>query len=234
MAQVAVPAAAAAAAAVQVRVAQRAVPVTAGGAGAGGTGGRGGSGGGSAGSGGGGSAGAGGSTSTSDLPGDMAKAAGTPFVAAHAMTRALFASYKGPHFKALRVSDQKEQDIGVVAAGGLVDTAALDSFCSGTSCKVTTLYDQSGNGNDMWRGDVDWNRPSDKAGELAKACDLLDIEYWQMSDGTKVPIALEHGWETPGAMWKDKGQCLRNREKPKTCPPGPSPRPRTRSSTAST
>jgi hypothetical protein len=42
------------------------------------------------------SGGGGGSTSTSPLPGDVAKAAGTHFVAAHAMRRALIASYDGP------------------------------------------------------------------------------------------------------------------------------------------
>jgi len=187
--------------------------------GAGGSVGIGASGGGSGGSGGdsGGRSGAGGSggaTLLSGLPGDVAKAAGTPFVAAHAMTRALFASYTGPLFKALRVSDKQEKDISPVAATGLVDAAALSAFCSGTTCKVTTLYDQSGNGNDMWRADdSSTNQPG-----TVKPCDLMDIDYWQMSDGTKVPIAVESG-----AMWKDKSQCLRNRDKTKSMPTGAKP-----------
>jgi hypothetical protein len=149
----------------------------------------------------------------------VAKAAGTPFVAAHSLTRAMFAAYKGPLFKVLRDSDKQEKDINPVAAGGLVDSSALNSFCSGTACKVTTLYDQSDNGNDMWRADdPNSNQPGTK-----KPCDLLDIEYWQMSDGTKVPLAHERGWETPGAMWKDKGQCLRNRDKTKNMPTGSKP-----------
>ena len=65
------------------------------------------------------------------------RAAGTPFVAAHSMTRALFSAYKGPLFKAVRTSDSKEQDIGMTAAG-LVDAAALKTFCSG-GCKLATL-----------------------------------------------------------------------------------------------
>jgi non-reducing end alpha-L-arabinofuranosidase len=158
--------------------------------------------------------GSGGSVNASDLPGDVAKAAGTPFVAAHAMTRALFASYNGPLFKALRVSDNQERDIGVVAASGLVDLAALNTFCSGTTCKVTTLYDQSGNGNDMWRADdPNTNQPGTN-----KPCDLMAIDYWQMSDGTKVPVVVE-----TGAMWKDKSQCLRNRDKTKNMPTGAKP-----------
>ncbi len=172
--------------------------------------------GGSAGGGGGSTAtgGSGGSTGTSTLPGDVAKAAGTPFVAAHAMTRALFAAYTGPLFKALRVSDKQEKDIGIVASTGLVDLAALSTFCSGTTCKVTTLYDQSGNGNDMWRADdPNTNQPGTK-----KPCDLMDIDYWQMSDGTKVPVVVE-----TGDMWKSVSQCLRNRDKTKNMPTGSKP-----------
>jgi non-reducing end alpha-L-arabinofuranosidase len=151
------------------------------------------------------------------LPGDVARAAGTPFVAAHAMTRALFASYIGPLFKALRDSDKKEADIGVVPATGLVDLAALGTFCSGTTCKVTTLYDQSGNGNDMWRGDTAANSPME-SGEEPKLCDLMAIDYWQLSDGTKIPVVVE-----TGDMWKAKAQCLRNRDKTKNMPTGPKP-----------
>ncbi|MES1177843.1 MAG: arabinofuranosidase catalytic domain-containing protein [Myxococcales bacterium] len=164
----------------------------------------------------GGSAGAGGAGTTpdSDRPGDVAKAAGTPAVAAHALTRALFASYTGPLFKALRVSDKQEKDIGTVPATGLVDTAALNAFCSGTTCKVTTLYDQSGNGNDMWRADD----PASNQPGTVKPCNLLDIQYWQMADGTKMPIAVE-----TGAMWKDTAQCLRNRDKTKNMPTGAKP-----------
>jgi hypothetical protein len=179
---------------------------------------RGGAGGSAAGSSGrGGAAGAtatGGSTGASTLPGDVAKAAGTPFVAAHAMTRTLFAAYTGPLFKALRVSDKQEKDIGFVASTGLVDLTTLNTFCSGTSCKVTTLYDQSGNSNDMWRADD----PSTNQPGTVKPCDLMDIQYWQMSDGTKVPIAVESG-----AMWKSTAQCLRNRDKTKNMPTGSKP-----------
>jgi hypothetical protein len=138
-------------------------------------------------------------------------------VAAHSMTRAMFASYTGPLFKALRVSDKQEKDIGIVAATGLVDTSALSTFCSATTCKVTTLYDQTDNKNDMWRGDTTANAPG-----TPTLCDLMDIEYWQMSDGTKVPLALEHGYEA-GNSWKSPSQCLRNRDKTKNMPKGATP-----------
>jgi len=135
-------------------------------------------------------------------------------VAAHSMTRAMFAAYTGPLFKALRVSDNQEKDIGTVAGSGLVDTSALNTFCSGTSCKVTTLYDQAGNGNDMWRADsLSSNQPG-----TPKICHLLDIVYWQMTDGTKIPIAMEPVQKASD----DLGACLRNRDKTKNMPLGAS------------
>jgi hypothetical protein len=33
--------------------------------------------------------------------------------------------------------------------GGLADSATQDSFCSGGTCTITKIYDQSGNGNDL-------------------------------------------------------------------------------------
>jgi hypothetical protein len=42
-------------------------------------------------------------------------------------------------------------DIGMTA-DGYADSAAQDTFCSGTVCTVSKIYDQSGNGNDLIRG----------------------------------------------------------------------------------
>ena len=47
-------------------------------------------------------------------PCDVYRAAGTPCVAAHSTTRALFASYNGPLYQVMRQSDGKRLDIGVV------------------------------------------------------------------------------------------------------------------------
>src|SRR4051812_3851814 len=85
-------------------------------------------------------------------PCDIYATAGTPCVAAHSSTRALYASYNGPLYQILRQSDGKKLDIGVVKpsaneAGGYADAAAQDAFCAGTYCWITTLYDQSGHGN---------------------------------------------------------------------------------------
>ena len=46
-------------------------------------------------------------------PCDIYAAAGTPCVAAHSSTRALYASYNGPLYQVMRQSDGKTLDIGV-------------------------------------------------------------------------------------------------------------------------
>ena len=87
-------------------------------------------------------------------PCDIYAAAGSPCVAAHSSTRALYASYNGPLYQVMRQSDGKTLNIGVVQPsegdpGGYADAAAQDSFCANTYCWITTLYDQSGNGNNL-------------------------------------------------------------------------------------
>lgn len=87
-------------------------------------------------------------------PCDIYADAGTPCMAAHSTTRALYASYDGPLYQVMRKSDGKTLDIGVVQPsegnpGGYADAAAQDSFCANTTCWITIIYDQSGNGNDL-------------------------------------------------------------------------------------
>jgi len=87
-------------------------------------------------------------------PCDIYAAAGYPCVTAHSSTRALYASYNGPLYQVKRQSDGKTLDIGVVQPGeddpgGYADAAAQDAFCANTLCWITTIYDQSGNGNHL-------------------------------------------------------------------------------------
>jgi hypothetical protein len=82
-------------------------------------------------------------------PCDIYAAGGTPCVAAHSTTRALYASYNGPLYQVQRASDGTLQNIGVLSAGGVADAAAQDSFCAGTACTITRVYDQSGHGNTL-------------------------------------------------------------------------------------
>jgi hypothetical protein len=82
-------------------------------------------------------------------PCDIYAAAGTPCVAAHSTTRALYATYNGPLYQVRRQSDDAVKDIGVVASAGYADSAAQDAFCANTVCWITRLYDQSPNHNDL-------------------------------------------------------------------------------------
>jgi non-reducing end alpha-L-arabinofuranosidase len=87
-------------------------------------------------------------------PCDIYAADGAPCVAAHSSTRALYASYNGPLYQVMRMSDSKTLDVGVVQPsagdpGGYADAAAQDKFCADTYCWITTIYDQSGMGNHL-------------------------------------------------------------------------------------
>ncbi len=82
-------------------------------------------------------------------PCDIYAAGGTPCVAAHSTTRALYGSYSGSLYQVRRSSDNATLNIGPVSAGGVANAAAQDSFCSGTTCLITVIYDQSGHGNNL-------------------------------------------------------------------------------------
>jgi hypothetical protein len=83
------------------------------------------------------------------LPCDIYAGAGTPCVAAHSTTRALFSGYSGNLYQVKRWSDSATTDIGTLAAGGYANAAAQDTFCSGTSCTITVIYDQSSKHNNL-------------------------------------------------------------------------------------
>jgi non-reducing end alpha-L-arabinofuranosidase len=82
-------------------------------------------------------------------PCDIYAAGGTPCVAAHSTTRALYAAYDGPLYQVRRASDSTTLNITPVAPGGVADSAAQDTFCAGTTCVITEIYDQSPNGNNL-------------------------------------------------------------------------------------
>ena len=82
-------------------------------------------------------------------PCDIYASGGTPCVAAHSTTRALYGAYNGPLYQVRRSSDNATRDIAPLSAGGVADAAAQDSFCGSTTCLITVLYDQSGRGNHL-------------------------------------------------------------------------------------
>jgi hypothetical protein len=63
--------------------------------------------------------------------------------------RALYSAYDGNLYQVRRASDNTTLNIGVLSAGGYANAAAQDSFCAGTSCVITIIYDQSGRGNNL-------------------------------------------------------------------------------------
>src|ERR1700748_1166209 len=82
-------------------------------------------------------------------PCDIYASGGTPCVAAHSTTRALYASYNGPLYQVRHASDSTTTNISTLSAGGYANAAAQDSFCAGTTCVITEIYDQSGHGNNL-------------------------------------------------------------------------------------
>ena len=95
----------------------------------------------------------------SSLPCDIYAAGGTPCVAAYSTVRALYGSYGGSLYQVQRASDGTTLNIGLMSAGGDVNAAPQVSFCTGTTCTITRIYDQSANHSDLpissggfWKG----------------------------------------------------------------------------------
>ena len=80
---------------------------------------------------------------------DIYATGGTPCAAAYSMDRALYVGYDGPLYQVTRASDNTSTNIGLLKAGGDVNASEQDSFCAGTTCQVTEIYDQSPNGNNL-------------------------------------------------------------------------------------
>jgi hypothetical protein len=96
-------------------------------------------------------------------PCDIYAAGGTPCVAAYSTVRALYRTYRGPLYQVTRASDGKTADIGVLETGGYADAAAQNSFCAGTVCTITRIYDQSPEHNDLGVGPIGGNGGPDAA-----------------------------------------------------------------------
>ncbi|KAK4144824.1 alpha-L-arabinofuranosidase B, catalytic-domain-containing protein [Dichotomopilus funicola] len=82
-------------------------------------------------------------------PCDIYDSGGTPCVAAHSTTRALYGSYTGPLYQVKRGSDGATIDIAPLSAGGVANAASQDTFCAGTTCLISIIYDQSGRKNHL-------------------------------------------------------------------------------------
>jgi hypothetical protein len=88
---------------------------------------------------------------------DILATAGNACAAAHSTVRALYGSYTGPLYQVCRGAFAAGPnsclggvtlDIGVIA-GGYANAAAQDTFCAGSTCTISIIYDQSPNKNDL-------------------------------------------------------------------------------------
>jgi hypothetical protein len=82
-------------------------------------------------------------------PCDIYWSGGTPCVAAHSTTRALYEAYNGPLYQVQRGSDNATTNIVPLIRGGIANAARQDFFCARTTCLITIIYDQSGHGNHL-------------------------------------------------------------------------------------
>jgi hypothetical protein len=89
------------------------------------------------------------SASGQSLPCDIYASGGTPCVAAHSTVRALFHNYNGRLYQIQRASDGATTDIDTLTTGGYANAATQNSFCAGTTCIITIIYDQSSFDNNL-------------------------------------------------------------------------------------
>ncbi len=97
---------------------------------------------------------------------DILAAAGNACVAAHSTTRVLVSGYTGPLYQVCKGTAAAgpssckgtTQDIGSV--GGYADSATQDSFCSGGTCTITKIYDQTTKKNDLEPAPAGGNKAS--------------------------------------------------------------------------
>ena len=80
---------------------------------------------------------------------DIFAAGGTPCVAAHSMTRSLYASFDGALYRVLNSATNASLDVGVVNAGGPADVSVQEQFCGAALCIVERIYDQSPSQNHL-------------------------------------------------------------------------------------
>ena len=139
----------------------------------------------------GGATGSGGSGATG--PCDIFATGNTPCVAAHSTVRLLFSTYSGPLYQVRRASDGKTQDIASLAQVGVADSPAQDTFCTGTTCTISVIYDQSGKANHLKR--------SQGGAEVCKHQDLEAV-------ATALPLTL-NGHKVYGikVVSDDNGGC---------------------------
>ncbi|MES1209206.1 MAG: arabinofuranosidase catalytic domain-containing protein [Pseudomonadota bacterium] len=100
--------------------------------------------------------GTGGTVSSAGTPCDIFGSTGNTCAAAHSTARVVYPGYSGPLYQVCKGSfaagpnsctSGMTMDIGSV--DGYADAAAQDTFCTGGTCTISVIYDQTPNGNDL-------------------------------------------------------------------------------------
>ena len=141
-------------------------------------------------------------------PCDIYAAANTPCAAAYSMVRALSKTYSGPLYQVRSGSSATNagtggsvKDIGILA-DGYADTATQDTFCAGSTCTVSILYDQSGNATDMKRApkggagngarsDQDCYESSATKGTVTAGGRKVYVLYMNQYEGYRTPLGIK-------------------------------------------
>jgi hypothetical protein len=100
----------------------------------------------------------GGAAGTVRGPCDIYASGNTPCVAAHSTVRALYGTYDGNLYQVRRASDNTTKDVGVSSPGGFANAALQDTFCMGTTCSISILYDQSPKHNHLTKAPAGGNK----------------------------------------------------------------------------
>lgn len=138
-------------------------------------------------------------------PCDIYQAGNTPCVAAHSTVRALYGAYTGKLYQ-LRRADKTTKDITVLPSSGYADSAAQDTFCAGTKCTISIIYDQSSQHNDLTLTSGGW------IGTRAKEADAFGIKITLNGHtvyGIHVPLSTDRvtgvGYRNNAATGTAKG-----------------------------
>ncbi|WIM92458.1 alpha-L-arabinofuranosidase B [Actinoplanes oblitus] len=129
-------------------------------------------------------------------PCDIYASGGTPCVAAHSTTRALYGAYSGSLYQVRRNSDGATTNIAPLTAGGVANAAAQDSFCANTTCLITVIYDQSGRGNHLTQAPPGGFQGPDVGGKD------------NLASATGAPVAV--GGKKAYGVWISPGTGYRN------------------------
>jgi hypothetical protein len=105
-------------------------------------------------------------------PCDIYEAGTTPCVGAFSTVRALYGNYAGPLYQ-VRRADSTTMDIPAVTPGGVAESSVQDAFCSGTTCTISILYDQSPQGNNLTKAPAGGNGPTPDVEAVANALPIM-------------------------------------------------------------